>query len=88
MDLSYLTVQQPEFDGSLHSRLSLHTVFSLYRQQFRRWFAITAPTSLIGSFILWIADDRVVWMGSFYSFDSGGCRSGTADVYRVLSAGR
>jgi hypothetical protein len=59
VDLSYLTVQQPEFDGSLHSRLSLHTIFSLYRQQFRRWFAITAPTSLIGSFVLWIADDRI-----------------------------
>ncbi len=59
MDLSYLQAQQPEFDSSLHSSFSLHTVFVLYRQQFHRWFAITAPTSLIASFVLWIADDRI-----------------------------
>jgi hypothetical protein len=39
-------VQQSECDNSVRSRLSIHTVLLLYRQQFRRWFAITAPTSL------------------------------------------
>lgn len=59
MDLTYRPAEQHDFDGSARARLSIHTVFLLYRQQFRRWFAITAPTSLIASFVLWIADDRI-----------------------------
>ena len=59
MDLSYRPAQQHDFDGSARARLSIHTVFLLYRQRFRRWFAITAPTSLVASFVWRIADDRI-----------------------------
>jgi len=56
VDFGYLPVQQPESDKNVLSRFSMHTVWLLYRQQIRRWSAITAPTSPIASFVLSIAD--------------------------------
>lgn len=59
VDPSYLPEQRYGFDGGAQPRCSMRDVFTQYRQQFRRWFAITAPTSLTASFVLWIADDRI-----------------------------
>jgi hypothetical protein len=59
VDLSYLAAQQHEFGSDIRPRLSLYDVITLYRRQFRHWFAITAPTSLIASFVLWMADNRI-----------------------------
>ncbi len=59
MDVSYPPQQPFEVGGVSPSRRLLNNVFILYRQQFRRWFAITAPTSLIASVVLVIADRQV-----------------------------
>jgi hypothetical protein len=37
----------------------LKDVYGLYGGQFRRWFAITAPTSLLASVVLLMADQRI-----------------------------
>jgi hypothetical protein len=39
--------------------LLLKSVVSLYRNQFRTWFAITAPTSLLAAAVLFISDQQV-----------------------------
>jgi hypothetical protein len=44
--------------------LSLKEVYSVYASQFRRWFAITAPTSVLASIILLMADRKI---GEIYS---------------------
>lgn len=59
MDPSYLATQPPEFIGIPRKRIALHDVFLVYRQQFRRWFFVTAPTSLIAAGVLFLADQRV-----------------------------
>lgn len=58
MDLTYSAAQHPEAAlGRPH--LSLHYVFLLYRQQFWRWFCVTAPTSIIAAVVL-LATDRKI----------------------------
>lgn len=59
MDPNYSIAQPVELGGTPAQRLQLHTVYSLYRSHFHRWFAITAPTSLIASVILFVADQRI-----------------------------
>ena len=41
------------------TKTPLYRVYGLYAIQFHRWFAITAPTSLIASVILLVADQRI-----------------------------
>jgi hypothetical protein len=52
-------VQQAEGSSAPSSRQLLRTVYSLYRGQFRRWFAITAPTSLLAAVVVLIADQQI-----------------------------
>ncbi len=59
MDLNYSTAQPVELGGEPRSRLLLKDVYILYGRQFRRWFVITAPTSLLASVILLMADQRI-----------------------------
>lgn len=59
MDVSYPPQQPFEVGGISHWRRFLNNVFILYRQQFRRWFAITAPTSLIASVVLVVTDRQI-----------------------------
>ena len=59
MDVSFPPEQPFEVGGISHSRRLLSDVFLLYREQFRRWFGITAPTSLAAAVILLMADQQV-----------------------------
>jgi hypothetical protein len=59
VDLNYLSVQPVELGGVPRPRLLLKDVYGLYVGQFRRWFAITAPTSVLGSIVVLIADQRI-----------------------------
>jgi hypothetical protein len=59
VDVNYPSRQRFEVGGISCSRRLLNNVFLLYRQQFRHWFAITAPTSLIASVVLAIADRQI-----------------------------
>jgi hypothetical protein len=51
MDPDYLIVRPVEFGGAPRPRLLLKDVYKTYTAEFRRWFAITAPTSLLASVI-------------------------------------
>ena len=59
MEANYST--SPPVETTQASRQSplLKHVFTLYREQFSRWFAITAPTSLLAAAVLWLADQRI-----------------------------
>lgn len=59
MDLNYSSVQPVELGGVPRPGSLLKDVYSLYGGQFRRWFFITAPTSLLASVVLLMADERV-----------------------------
>jgi hypothetical protein len=59
MDPNYSVVQPVELGGAPPSRLVLKDVYSVYTGQFRRWFAITAPTSLLASAVLLMADREI-----------------------------
>ena len=59
MDLNYLTVQPVELGGVPRPRLLFKDVYSVYTGQFRRWFGITAPISLLASVVLLMADRRI-----------------------------
>jgi hypothetical protein len=59
VDPNYLTAQPAELGGVPRPRLLLRDVYSIYTGQFRRWFLITAPTSLIASVVLLMADRRI-----------------------------
>jgi hypothetical protein len=59
VDVSYPPQQPFEVGGISPSRRLLNNVFNLYRQQFWRWFAITAPTSLIASVVLVVTDRQI-----------------------------
>jgi hypothetical protein len=56
---NYSIVQPVELGGAPAPRLLLKNVYTLYGSQFRRWFAITAPTSLLASVVLLMADQRI-----------------------------
>lgn len=59
MDQNYSIVQPVEPGGAPTPTLLLKNVYTLYGSQFRRWFAITAPTSLLASVVLLMADQRI-----------------------------
>jgi hypothetical protein len=59
LDSNYLVVQPLESCGPPRPRLLLKEVYSVYASQFRRWFAITAPTSVLASIILLMADREI-----------------------------
>lgn len=59
MDLNYSTAQPVELGGVPRPRFLLRDVYSVYTGQFRRWFVITAPTSLLASAALLMADQRI-----------------------------
>jgi hypothetical protein len=59
VDPNYLTAQPAELGGAPRPRLLLRDVYSIYTGQFRRWFLITAPTSLLAWVVLLMADRRI-----------------------------
>ncbi len=59
MDPNYLTAQPVELGGVPRPRLLLKDVYRIYTGQFRRWFLITAPTSLLASVVLLMADQKI-----------------------------
>ena len=58
MDPNYSRVLQAEVETPLPGRL-LTEVHRIYRKQFRRWFGIMAPTSLLAGFVVLLADQRI-----------------------------
>jgi hypothetical protein len=58
MDPNYSTVEPAELEGASGSGLLLKNVYALYGRQFWRWFAITAPPSLLASVVLLLSDQR------------------------------
>jgi len=52
-------VQPVEVGGVPIPKLVLKDVFSVYTGQFWRWFAITAPTSVLASVVLLMADRKI-----------------------------
>jgi hypothetical protein len=59
VDSNYSLAPQAEAVGVRRPRLLLKNVYSLYRNEFPRWFGITAPTSLLAAAVLWTADQRI-----------------------------
>jgi hypothetical protein len=59
MDPNYSTVEPVELLGASRPSLLLKNVYAVYAGQFRRWFGITAPTSLLASIVLLMADQRI-----------------------------
>jgi hypothetical protein len=59
VDLSYSNAQPVELGGMPRPRLLLKDVYVLYGSQFRRWFLITAPTSVLASVVLLMTDQRI-----------------------------
>jgi hypothetical protein len=59
VDPNYAILQPVELGGVPAPKLKLRSVYTLYTSQFRRWFGITAPTSLIASVVLLMADQRI-----------------------------
>jgi hypothetical protein len=59
MDSNYLVAQPIESYGPPRPRLLLKEVYRVYASQFRRWFAITAPTSVLASIIVLMADRKI-----------------------------
>jgi hypothetical protein len=59
VERNYLIVQPVELGGVPRPRLVLKDVFSVYTGQFWRWFAITAPTSVLASVVLLMADRKI-----------------------------
>lgn len=59
MDTNYFVAQPVESYGPPRPGLLLKEVYSVYASQFRHWFAITAPTSVLASIILLMADRKI-----------------------------
>jgi hypothetical protein len=59
VDPSYSIVQLVELGGVPPPRLLLKDVYGVYTGQFRRWFGITAPTSVLASLVLLKADQQI-----------------------------
>jgi len=59
VDPNYLIVQPVEFGGASRPRLVLKDVYRVYTGQFWSWLAITAPTSLLASRVLLMADRKI-----------------------------
>lgn len=59
MELNYSNGLQADLEIAPRPLLLLQKVHLLYRGQFARWFRITAPTSLLAAFVLYLADQQV-----------------------------
>jgi hypothetical protein len=59
VDLNYSTVQPVELGGLPRPRVLLKDVYRIYTGQLRTWFLITAPTSLLASVVLLMADQKI-----------------------------
>jgi MFS family permease len=59
VDSNYSLAPQAETVGVRRPGLLLKNVYSLYRNEFPRWFGITAPTSPLAAAVLWSADQRI-----------------------------
>ncbi len=59
MEADYSAWRPVEADLRPTSVALLHQVYSIYARQFGRWFCIVAPTSVLASLVLLIADDRI-----------------------------
>jgi hypothetical protein len=59
VELRYPSEQPGDAGGIPCARRVLSDVFAVYREQFRRWFGITAPTSLAGAVVLLMADQQI-----------------------------
>jgi hypothetical protein len=59
VETNYSSVQPVELGGAVQSRVSLKDVYTLYGSQFRRWFWITAPLSVLAAVVLLMADRYV-----------------------------
>ena len=59
MEANYSTAPPVDSIVEPRSKLLLKTVFTLYREQFARWFAITAPTSLLAAAVVWAGNQKV-----------------------------
>jgi hypothetical protein len=58
VDQNYI-VQPVELGGVPRPRLLLKDVYRVYTGQFRRWFGVTAPTSLLAAAVLLMADRKI-----------------------------
>ena len=63
MEANYSLAPPVEAEGAPRPGQLLRNVHRLYRGQFWRWFGITAPTSLLASFVLLIANRQLRAMG-------------------------
>jgi hypothetical protein len=59
MDQNYSLAEQVEVGGMPRDRLHLTDVYRLYTAHFGRWFAITAPTSILATLVVFLADKRI-----------------------------
>jgi len=59
MDPNYSTVESVELSGASRPGVLLKNVYAVYASQLRRWFGIAAPTSLLASIVLLMADQRI-----------------------------
>jgi len=55
----YSIAPQADLDAAPRPGLLLKKTYSLYQEQFRRWLAITAPTSFMAAAVLWMANREV-----------------------------
>lgn len=59
METNYSQESQSEVDRPAQPGLLLTTVHSIYHDQFRRWFGIMAPTSVLAGIVLVLADRKI-----------------------------
>jgi hypothetical protein len=59
VDPNYSIVQRVELGGVPPPRLLLKDVYAAYTGQFRRWFGITAPTTVLASVVVLKADQQI-----------------------------
>jgi hypothetical protein len=59
MDPNYFVAKPVEFGRESRPGLLLKNVYALYGSQFRRWFGITAPTSVLAALVLLMADQQI-----------------------------
>jgi hypothetical protein len=83
VDPNYLIARPVEFEGVPRPHLRLTDVYAVYTGQFRRWFAITAPTSLLGSAVLLMANRKISEI--YRSFPVSQISQHTADVAKAYA---
>jgi hypothetical protein len=59
VDPNYSLASQVEVVGGARPGLLVKRVYTLYRERFSHWFGITAPTSLLATAVIWLADRRI-----------------------------